>query len=198
MLEFDFECPRKGNNPTKKKVAGGADAIAGASGDGAAGAQGPAASGSGGAAGAEAGGGAGDPQTPPTKPKPTPKPKDPASKEFGILVREAAKVKTMFSSTTTTCMQLCQAIASDDDWEWAKGGCKERELKAAQETLKESLSPWAKDYLMATDFAEFRKRFTTEKVTVELRGFIENRPAIERLSELCASLARAHQALSSR
>ena len=105
-------------------------------------------------------------------------------------------MKGMVYSATSTATQLQAEIGSDKTWEWCKGSSKCVAFEAAHAEVKDNLTDWHKEFLSGVGAAVLRKKYTTERNTVEMKSFIASKSKVERLSSMCSALYRAHRELS--
>ncbi len=112
------------------------------------------------------------------------------------MLREAAKVKASFHSTLSSYIHLHHDIEKKAEWEWVKGGSKPRELVAAHNQLKESLNEWHQEYLCSADMKAITKKYSQDRVSVELKAFIAAKEKIDKLNQLVAKMFVAHEAMS--
>jgi len=133
---------------------------------------------------------------PGTKPKEdppaTPKPVDRGKKMLNELIKSSASLKAMFQGASTSLMQLMEKIDTEPEWDWAKGGSKQQRLKEQQQLVKDAFSEWHKEYLTTADFGTIRKKYSNDRVSVELATFLGTKPLIEKLQVLVTGMFKAH------
>jgi hypothetical protein len=129
-------------------------------------------------------------------------PEDPDSPNDGkkidpiaALLKKSAKMKNQFHSASSNFIQINQAIETDNAWAWARGGIWQTKLHEAKTALQESMTPWHKEFL-CSDAAVMKKKYTPERLTVELSNFVEAGPLIEKLAKVVAGISKAHDDLA--
>lgn len=120
-----------------------------------------------------------------------------AKKKLANLIREAAKLKASFQAASSRFVELHSAIQTSPEWGWTKGGSQEAKLKEAHKNVKESLNEWHGEYLMASDFSQLKKKYTGERIQVELTSFLKIKGLVDNLAKLVGNMFRAHAELGS-
>ena len=117
-------------------------------------------------------------------------------KQLANTIREAGKVKLTFHSASSNYVHMITAIKDHPDWDWCKGGVVELRLRNAKEVLQAAINPWHKEFL-CEDLTVMKKRYSTERMIVELQAFIETKELIMQLTKNIDSANWAHQELMS-
>ena len=113
-------------------------------------------------------------------------------KAEAALLRDAMKMKVTCHSSVASAMMISTAIQNDPDWAYAKGNVQEAKLTSAQDTLKELLTPWHKEFLYQTEFSELKKQYKGDRILVELTSFLLAKPAVEKLASVVSNLQQSH------
>jgi hypothetical protein len=125
-----------------------------------------------------------------------PSPGDEKKKEFGRLQRESIKLKQLFHTASSNFIQMRQAIDTDASWAWATCGpadaTKLAKLVQVKTELQAMQNDWHKEFLCNTDIAGIRKKYTPERVTVELTKFLESKIAVDKLTSMLEAMNRVH------
>ncbi len=143
----------------------------------------------------------GDPEPSPAKSKKTggkgsgaaeKSPADDKKTEISKLTREAMKLKQSFHAASSNFVQVMGAISSDSNWSWAKGGPPEARLRDSKAKLMAELNPWHEEFLVTAEFTPMKKKYSSERIVVELTKFVETKSFVEALAKVIASTINAH------
>ena len=69
-------------------------------------------------------------------------------------------------------------------------------MEAAHHDVKSELNQWHLEFITENDFSKMRKKYAADRVSVELRKFMNLKPNIEKLQRIVASMYRAHEEIS--
>ena len=83
------------------------------------------------------------------------------------LWREGIKLKTLFQQTTCSSVGIIDKITDD-----AKSPLNVQNLVASMDELKDKLTPWHKEFVMAGDIQLFKKKYPTARAETELATFL--------------------------
>jgi hypothetical protein len=108
------------------------------------------------------------------------------------LTREAMKLKQTFHAASSNYVQVMHAISSDGKWSWAKGGPQEARLRDSKAKLQTELNSWHEEFLVTSEFTPMKKKYSTERIVVELTKFMQTKRLVETLAKVIASTNNAH------
>ena len=125
----------------------------------------------------------------------TPNDKDAEKKKgFAKLVRDSQKLKGIFHEASSNYVSVAASIESSEDWRWASGSRRAKQLKEAHAAVKECMNAWHREYL-ANDFTVMRRKYTQERLAVELTSFVACKAKVETLAALITSMNAAHESI---
>lgn len=125
------------------------------------------------------------------------KEKDDPKKKFSMLVRDGTRVKQKLTSATLRAVEIEQEINRDGKFQWARNNDKgDRLIKTSVEVVRSHLNDWHRDFLVTSEFATIKKKYSVDRIVVELTRFIELEPMIDKLKTTCDGFVQASDLLS--
>jgi hypothetical protein len=115
--------------------------------------------------------------------------------QFAKLMREAMKLKQVFHTASSNFVQVITAIDTDSKWSWAKGGPQEARLRDMKAKLQTELNPWHEEFLVTADFVVLKRKYSTERIVVELSKFMQIKAMVESLAKTIGNTNNAHSEL---
>ena len=97
------------------------------------------------------------------------------------LTRDACTAKKMFMQVSTSYNQLVWYLENDGAWADWKQSEQRKRLEAAHHDVKSELNQWHLEFITENDFSNMRKKYAADRVSVELRKFMNLKPNIEKL-----------------
>ena len=104
---------------------------------------------------------------------------------------EAVKLKKAFLTTTSKAVHIMSQIDEDVEWSWAQNDQNKGVLSNMLRELRSTMPSFAKRFA-SEDHSTFKKQFSKDFLTVELKQFIVTRGLIEDLDKLCNKLQKRH------
>ena len=101
------------------------------------------------------------------------------------------KVKQDFTNASHRALQTQDAIAAAETVKPEKV----QVLKDMLQGLKDGLTPWASQFMMASDVQKMKRDATSQRLSVELEGIGDLKKKIEAVTELTNNLWNAHALL---
>jgi hypothetical protein len=123
--------------------------------------------------------------------------KDDPKKKFSMLVRDGIRVKVKLTSATLRAVEIEQEINRDGKFQWARNNDKgDRLIKTSVENVRSHLNDWHRDFLVTSEFATIKKKYSVDLITVELTRFIAMEAMIDKLKTTCDGFVQASDLLS--
>jgi hypothetical protein len=112
------------------------------------------------------------------------------------LTREALKLKQVFHAASSNYVQVMTAISSDEKWSWARGGPQETRLRDTKAKLQAELNDWHEEFLVTAEFTQLKRKYSTERIVVELSKFVQTKGLVDGLAKVISSTHNAHHELT--
>ena len=109
-------------------------------------------------------------------------------------MKEATRVKNLFTDASNKGLTLLQEIAKDEAWEWARA-TKARTLERRITTLRQALTSWGNGYMLSGSTKELKKGLTQERLLEELKLIAELTPKIKDVEDFCHGLLEAKRSM---
>jgi hypothetical protein len=126
----------------------------------------------------------------PEKPSPA-KQDDDDRKRMADLVKEAMKIKGKFQAASSSYVQLHQTITSEPAWDWVKNSPRMTELDKLKGDVQAMLNPWHREFVTNNDasaMAAVKKKYSNDRITVELQSFVRISNQVEQLATMTARI----------
>jgi hypothetical protein len=116
--------------------------------------------------------------------------------ELSKLTRDAMKLKQVYYAASSNYVQVMTAISSDEKWSWARGGPQEVRLKDTKAKLQAELNHWHEEFLVTAEFTQMKRKYSTERIVVELSKFVQTKGLVDGLTKVISSTHNAHHELT--
>ena len=116
---------------------------------------------------------------------------DDDKKRMADLVKEAMKIKGKFQAAGSSYVQLHQTITSEPAWDWVKNSPRMTELDKLKADVQAMLNPWHREFVTNNDasaMAAVKKKYSNDRITVELQSFVRISIHVELLATMTAKI----------
>lgn len=114
-------------------------------------------------------------------------------KAFNKLFLDALKVRKEFLSVTVAALNIAEQVASATQWDWAKNAQNQGVLQMHMTSMKTSVNEFGRMWL-AEEPSHIKKSVNHDKLSVELKTFLDAKPAVEKVSKFIGVLIKQHKA----
>ncbi len=121
-------------------------------------------------------------------------PEEKKKKDLQQLMKDATKLKGVFHEASSNYVHIIANIQGNTDWDWAKDNIRTKKLQGVQSEVKGLLNAWHREFL-ANDIATMKKKYTVDRLSVELSSFVAAKEKIENLAGLIVNMNVAHDAV---
>jgi hypothetical protein len=123
-------------------------------------------------------------------------PDDKSDATLADKIKRASQLKQAFHNACSHYAQLMTSIDTDATWDWARNNVKTKHLVNLKTGLQHEMNDWHKEFLLAADVREVRKKYTPARISVELDLFLKASPLIVQLSNALTGMKNEHVALN--
>ena len=117
-----------------------------------------------------------------------PKPSDKSRVEVATMARETSKVRRDYQSASAQYLDITSNMEEKQEWAWAKTSPMINKLKVTWNHLALQVTDVGKEYIIADDIADMRKKYTDARIMDELRRFMGMKDTIKQLLDISASM----------
>ncbi len=100
----------------------------------------------------------------------------------------------IFYEASSNYAHIISNIETNDDWDWAKTSGRFKMLQAAHADVKTLLNEWHREFL-PNDAATMKRKYTGDRLSVELTSFVAVKAKIESLATLIVNMNFAHESV---
>ena len=101
-------------------------------------------------------------------------------------------MKSKVTTTSLRAVEIETEIKKNGKYAWARNNEKgDKLIKSHQESLKDDMTDWHRDYMIAIDLSDLKKRYSIDQIATELTSFISLEQKVDRMKASCDTIVTA-------
>ena len=113
-------------------------------------------------------------------------------KRHQTIFKDAARVKSKVTTASLRAVEIETEIQKNGKYAWARNNEKgDKLIKSQVSSLKNDMTDWHRDYMIAIDLGEMKKKYSIDRIAMELTSFTALEKKVDRMKAICDTIVKA-------